>query len=395
MSLPSQSTPLRANELAEDAVRRLAGWVREAVPEGLALILTGSTAREEATIAFGPNGARWLSDLELLVVLPTGADRRAEARRLNALAQALRRRLAVQGVQVQVELTPAPERYFSSVRPSLFAYELMTHGRPLYGRTDFLGRIPRFGWRDIPEEDGWRLTSNRIVEWLDFLLSGRERELPDQFYLLSKIYLDLVTSLSLFSGHYAPTYRERIEQVERILDGARAAGCPIPAAPLRAGAAIAADFKFDPQTGFDWLWRSEAFDLETALRQAGRADLFEQLPGLLLAVWRWEASRPACRRAAGGLAVRLRGWARLLLRSEGGRRWALLRRAAVLGRRGSPRSLIYDCAAALVDPGRGRSEETLRRVARRLPAPPESGGWEGLARQTVALWKRHLRRSFA
>ncbi len=384
-----------ATEPAEDVVRRLADWVREALPESLALILTGSTARGEATLALRPEGVRWLSDLELLVVLPNGADCRAEARRLNALAQALRRRLAARGVQVQIELTPAPERYFSAVRPHLFAYELMTHGRPLYARRDYLGRIPRFSWKDIPEEDGWRLTSNRMVEWLEFLLDGRERDLADQFYLLSKIYLDLVTSLSLFSGYYAPTYRERAGRLEDILAWAPAAGCPIPAEPLRAGAAAAARFKLDPQAGFDWLWRSEAPDLETALHQAGRADLLEQLPGLLLAVWRWEASRPACRRAAGALAVRLRGWARLLLRSGGARRRALLRRAAVLVRHGSPRSLIYDCTAALVEHGRSCSQETLRRVARRLPAPPEGGDWEGLARQTVAFWKRHLRRSAA
>ncbi|HSW50281.1 MAG TPA: hypothetical protein VLH09_08915, partial [Bryobacteraceae bacterium] len=90
--------------------------MKTACPQAKGLILTGSAARDEATVVEADGVIHWLSDLEFLVVLGDSADITAESAALDRLSEHLGRRLEEQGIRVAVELTPAPERYFSSIR---------------------------------------------------------------------------------------------------------------------------------------------------------------------------------------------------------------------------------------------------------------------------------------
>lgn len=378
----------------------LAGLVREAYPHCRGLILTGSAARGEATIAFLPDRTEWLSDLELLAVVPDSTNLQVAAARLGRLAVQFAARQETRRVFLEVELTPAPEKYFARVRPHLFGYELKYCGRQLSGSIRYLERIPHFEPGQIPEEDAWRLVSNRMLEWLDFRLEGGGRSLPQQFYVLVKTCLDLVTSLSLLSGDYRPTYRTRCERLHSILAWARRARCPISSDWLRRGVAVSLAFKNNPRDGFEWLWRSPATELSQALHAQHLEELYAGLHRGLPVVWRWMATKIS---GDNGLVppvysfrTKLLGWMKLLLCTPPGGRLLIAGRMARLIRLGSPRSLVYSCAARLLDPDSGAAPDTLAWVRRRLPAPcPGYPGWEELARSCVTVWKQCLRQGYA
>lgn len=400
------ATPAFAAEMIRDLTAELACRIPSAFPACRALILTGSAARGEATIARRPEGVRWLSDLELLVVTPDSADLRAAGRRLDALAADLAADCRSHGLMVKLELSPAPERYFPRVRPHLFGYELKHCGRQIFGLTNYLDRIPRFDWREIPTEDAWRLVSNRIVEWLDSLLSAKRLSPAERFYVFAKSYLDALTALSLIARSYAPSYGARFRERRVALEQACNDGCALPPG-FESALEIAFRYKLDPVTGFDFLWSGQNGELADLLHRHRMRYVHDELPAALLACWRHLVA-PASRRpedipapsTAHPLAMRLRGWARLIFYPGSFPRDALLLRASRLLARGSPRCLIYACAARLADPREGRTEQTLEWVRRHLPLPLDMtrktpAEWQELAFLTVEFWKRHLRHSHA
>lgn len=397
------ATPAFAVDSTRNLAAELACRVPAAFPRCLALILTGSAARNEATIARRPEGILWLSDLELLVVVPDSTDLSAASRELDALAKAIAGDLYSQGVTVKLELTPAPERYFRRVRPHLFAYELKRCGRQIFGTGNHLDRIPSFDWRRIPVEDAWRLVSNRIVEWLEYLLSAPQLAPAEQFYVIAKSYLDLLTALTLAAGAYEPGYLARFRTKGYVLDWARRNGCDLPPG-LENSLEIAIRYKLDPESGFHFLWAAGNGSFSELLSRHGIQYLYDELPAAFHAVWRWFLA-PARERTEKFPAAlhphdfmtRARGWAKPLLHPGQVSRLAWLRRAARLFRSGSPRSLTYACAARLVDPGEGRTDDTLAWVRSHLPAPLEgaSAEWSDLAALTVDFWRRYLRHSHA
>lgn len=374
---------------AAPAIEAVAALIREEYRPARALIVTGSAARNEATIALTAHGERWLSDLEFLVVVPNAARIRAEVAALDRLARRASLELARNNVHAVVELTPAPVRYFERIRPHLFGYELRECGRQIGGTENYLARIPRFNWREIPLEDAWRLTSNRIVEWLEQRITAGRPSWPDRFYALSKQYLDLVTSLSLFSGRYAPSYGERAAAVPEIAAWIRANGPEIDVDRFERGARLCWKFKSGPVAGFEWLWDEPGSeDLAEALDSHGLEWFHKELPEMLCAVWRWQSRRAG---KADGFSNRLRGWAKLALRE---RDPALLGPFLRLFWRGSPRSLVYECAFLLAASCEAPDPATLGRVRGLLPAPagPRALRWRELASSCAGVW-RHLRRS--
>lgn len=395
-------------ELAWKTIADVAEIVREAYPSGKGLILTGSAARDEATIAVTPTGVHWLSDLEFLVVSSASGHMGDEDHALDRLASEIGDRLEASGVSVAVELTAVSKAYFTVIRPHLFAYELRECGRQLFGEDDYLQQIPRFHWSEIPKEDAWRLISNRMVEWLDYVLTPRRHCLPEQFYILMKEYLDLATSLSLFSGHYAPRYEARAEALGHIGSWVERMGLDTDVERLISAVRVATDFKLDPRSRFEALWSSDPGDLPDALDKLGCRWLYDQLPATLSAVWNWEArhigsgGEVKAEEATGlgriyGLRDRARGWARLLWHAEGDARSSALRRLPRLFLKGTPRSLIYDCTARLLQSRDSHDPSTVQWVRRHLPVTFGGCGdeWTELGGQCVKAWSMFLRRSSA
>lgn len=404
----SLSSLKSGTELAAHAIAEAAQFVRNSYPQARGLILTGSSARGEATIALTPSRVYWLSDLEFLVVVGNSASIRQEGHTLDRLSMKVSRRLQASNVSVAVELTPAPERYFASIRPHLFGYELLKCGRQLYGVEDYIGRIPHFNWTEIPREDAWRLISNRIVEWLDYLLGSGRLLLPRQFYSLVKLYQDLLTSLCLFSGHYAPGYQARAAALEDVVVWAEQNRIGIDPTLFRQAVRTTIEFKLDPCSGFEWLWQSDATDLQAALREAGRARLHDALPATAGAVWRWQAvqiARASSRhhrsawsevRRIYGWRDRIRGWGKLLLLAQRRSKANAFGRMVRLFFQGTPRSLIYACAVRLLETSTSHHPGTLHWVRRHLPLTiGDCHDWNKLGKQCVSAWKTFLRRGYA
>jgi len=397
------------SDTVSGAIAEVARLVRREYPAARALILTGSAARGEATLLRTPSGIRWLSDLELLAVVANSADLQREVQTLNSLSARIGRSLQQAGVQVSVELTPAPERYFSLIRPHLFGCELLAHGKQLYGAEDYLARIPRFGASQIPKEDGWRLLSNRMVEWLDFMRRSSSMPPDEQLYILAKQYLDLATSLSIFSGDYAASYRERAQQLGSLARWISSEGPELPVDRFVEAVRLATDFKLGGDAARGWFRDPGSADLRSGLEEPAWARLLEDLPMMLVTAWRWEI-RALCGRTVSapadtvgalrrlyGWRQKLRGWATLVLRPHLRSDGALFSRIGRLFPLGTPRTLVYVCAQQLLEQSRRRDPQALAWVKRHLPViyGECSHDWDALAGQCVRNWQQFLRRGYA
>jgi hypothetical protein len=392
-------------EPAVSAVSIIAGAVREGCPEVQALLLTGSTARNEATIVTESGGLHWLSDLEFLAVVPDAILASASVR-LDDFARRLTEQLRLRNIRVSVELTASPQSLFSRFRPTIFAFELKTHGAPVFGDADYLGLISAFSWNDVPLEEGWRLLSNRIVELLDFRRRRSYIAAVEQFYALTKHYLDVLTSLSLFCGVYFPTYRERAANAESLL---APLASRVPADLLASfiqGVGVAAAFKADPnQPQFEGI-RLAGADLTAALDAAGWRRMPEVIDAIEPAAWEWELeritgvkiqTRGGLRRAIRdvyGFWHRAKGWLKLTIHPELRSGARFFPRMPALFVSGAPRALVYFCARTLLNTDCGGAE--LRAATRLLPVlyPGPASSREDLAEQCVKNWNTYLRRSY-
>jgi hypothetical protein len=248
-----------------------------------------------------------------------------------------------------------------------------------------------------------------MVEWLEHSLDSSRLGPVDQFYAVTKQYLDLTTSLALFSGHYAPSYRDRHRALGEIVRWMDRNGVGIPAEAFSEAARISFEFKQNPRLAFEWLWRSEETDLRAALRARGVRSLDDELAHTLRAVWRWEASRVAGVPAGEtesdavvssrvyGAQDRVRSWASLLLDTQARPVRELWLRMFRLFPYGTPRSLVYVCAARLLEPEASHTADTLRWVRRHLPVIMGDcrEEWSELADHCVRIWRAFLRRGGA
>ncbi len=389
-----------------EAIEAVTRQVQRECSFARALILTGSAARQEATVLTTAAGTLWLSDLELMVVVPDGEALIQISARLKLLASRIQESLAASGVFVEVDLAPTPEGLFRRLRPTMFTYELRSNGRQLFGEVEYLREIPNFGWDRFPKEEAWGLLSNRMVEWLDFRTAPRRRSLAEQFYALVKQYLDLITSLALLSDHYAGTYQGRAQALGR-MDSWLSENIPaLPQAPLLEGGRLALDFKRRPDAPeYHWILGQDGGDLEAGLRAAGWIWMLESLPTLQETLWDWELGRLSgvkirdradlfrAVRMLHGWRARLTGWGKLTVRRplrSGGRYFGRLAR---LYWRGAPRALVYLCARLLLDE---TDPAVPGMVRRRLPVlyAGAAGDWRDLARQCVRNWDSYVKRSY-
>src|SRR6185369_6168639 len=187
------------------------------------IVLTGSFARGEGTVVPIDGHLRVLGDIEFLVILPHGRDYRALRPALAGWSRQVSQTLGEQGVRVDVEFGPAEESYLRRrARPSIFVYELRTHGRVVWGPADLLRRIPPFGADAIPRADAVHLIFNRAIEQLDAWdrVGGLSCEaLFDVAYQRLKLRLDLAGSALAFAGRHVSAYAARPRAFAALLDG--------------------------------------------------------------------------------------------------------------------------------------------------------------------------------
>jgi len=387
----------------DGALRRVvdgcAGFLADRLPGKLvALVLTGSFSRGEGTVLPVDGRLRVLGDIEFLVVVPGAGDYRATRRRAGAWAREASERLGGGDVAVDIEFGPVEIDYFRrKARPSIFVYDLATHGKVVWG-SDVLRAIPPFGPDRIPREDAVHLVFNRTIEQLEAYdrLDGLAGEaLLDVAYQRVKLVLDLAGSALAFAGVHATSYAERPVAFERLL-----ARTPQLAARLPVGferdLARAARAKLQPDqepllpdgpadVQRAWL-RAHISDAAPTLAAFLTWELEEvlgtraPLPDLLV---RWAAAQPARRR--------LREWLKLAIHPNPAPLSLSARRALSLARHSTPRALLYAAGMLAYLDLAGTEPRVDVRPLLPLAAPAAPRTPAETRRAVTALWRWCIR----
>ena len=312
-----------------------------------ALVLTGSLAREEATITRKGRTTTLVGDADFLIVVEPNAAHPSEAE-LRALAGAAERRLSESGISVHVGLGAVSPSYFSKLPARGFTYELKNCGKVVWGSQEILGRIPRYDAAELSQEDAWRTLNHRMIEVLMHIENSvclGEELAPDLEYAVTKLYLDMATSYLIFAGLYRPTYAARARELRT----------------------LAAEAVESSQLPFALEQFSERVSECTERKLTGvglgvnRSFAFlEEAVGYARKLWDWETGRLfginrkmtvksviAAMGRRQNFTERLRGWASLARRAgwtAASRSWARWARLSVIA---TPRYLVYGVASQL------------------------------------------------
>ena len=366
------------------------------------MILTGSLARQEGTFVCDADGWKQFGDAEFLLVFEKGAEL-PSGESLLKLQRAIESELLGRDLQCKISLAAVHPKYLRLLRPHIFAYELLTCGRVLWGE-DVLSSIPRFPADAIPLEDAWRLLCNRMVELLEVStrITDGVRELPKEvFYQTTKLYIDMGTSFLVFAGGYEPSYAGRAGSMRNLqTEGHIAINCPLNLVRFAERVIACTEYKLsgagrlelpgppkDESSLAFWreaiddahlLWRWELTQLIGTKDPLTDEQLME----------RWMRQQP--------IKEQLRGWL-FVLRREGWhrswRQWLGWIRCAL---RGSPRYCVYAVASALlfnlralfaegseIAEAKSSMTEILSWLPARHAAPPVSQDWRYVTEEVV------------
>ena len=310
-----------------------------AFPRGLrAAVVSGSLARGEGTWLRDGSRVRLAGDADFFAVFDDHAAL-PPPDRVAGLKRAAEERLALAGIQAHIGLSPVRAGYLRRLRPNILSFELITHGKVVWGDPGILNLAPAFEASEIPLDDGFRLLMNRMIELLEIVCEhdAFPASASSVRYRAMKLWLDMATSYLLFERQYVPTYRGRAARLREL--GAES----FTVAPIRLR-------RFSRMVAFATRCKLGEFDTETQ-EFADLATLIDAAHSL----WRWELERLTApcasdidleRRwiAAEPIAARVRGWAAVVERSGIVRAIARTPDWIRLARKGSPRRLI--CAAA-------------------------------------------------
>jgi hypothetical protein len=366
------------------------------------LLLTGSVARDEATILVYPDGWRVLGDADFMAVFQRDAPLPA-ASVVAALTAKCESDLHAAGVVVHVGLAVVHDDYFCRLPAHIFTYELGCCGRIVCGDHTPLGLIPRFPASAIDKEDACRLLANRTIECLELSENplhappprsstsseaqgsapgGNPAPEEELHYRTVKLFLDMATSLLVFLGAYEPTYGERAQRLQQLAASLEEqAKLPFGLKPFAGRVNECTRWKIsgggsDCSSGPEilrealnyacQLWRWELAQLTSAAPDASPETLFARV-----------AARQSARQ-------KLRGWLYVARRTgwlRGVRSWP---RWIAMGLRRTPRYYVYEAtwrlAASIGSPG----EPEVRRIRALLPVVAGDGNEEGDSRQQLA-----------
>ena len=372
-----------------------------------AIILTGSLARQEGTFVYEAGGWQQFGDAEFLLVFEERAALPLNENLLN-LQRAVESELLTRGLQCKISLAAVHPKYLRQLRPHIFAYELLTHGRVLWGEP-VLSSIPRFLPTAIPLEDAWRLLCNRMIELLEASvgITDELREVPKEvFYQSAKLYIDMGTSFLVFVGGYEPTYAGRAEKMRSLqTQSGTANSCPLNLARFAERVVACTQYKL---SGADTLQLPDLHEHPSSLV------LWKEAVADAHLLWRWELSqltgtkRMLTDRELMGRSMRqqpvkerLRGWLFVLRREGWHRSWRNWLGWARCALRGSPRYCVYAAASELLfkmptlaseGSKTGAGENSIRELLSWLPVhratPQAIPDWRHVAAEIV--WNYHL-----
>jgi hypothetical protein len=371
-----------------------------------AIVLTGSLARDEATVVGIEGQWKLWGDAEFFLVFHDRATLPGAAA-LESLAGEIESSLLRRKVSCRIGLSAVQARYFRGLQPHIFAYELRKWGTTVWGDSNVLSLIPEFAASEIPLEDAWRLLCNRVIEQLEMAAetaAGTEDGGCHLQYRTAKLYLDMATSYLVFRGAYSPSYRQRSEVLSRLeKETLPAERPPFSLRDFADRVAASTQFKLTgsiPEGSFLTLPKSNL-------------DLWKESLSIARGLWRWELARLAgvegdrsdrelvrawMRRQP--LSQRLRGWLYAVRDRGWVRSWADWPRWARLAWRASPRYWVYAVASELLGQLAGppqslsQGEESavdFDGLRSWLPALPERGSAGPPSQRLAAdvVWNYH------
>lgn len=350
------------------------------------LILTGSLARREGTWHHEHGSTRLAGDAEFMVLFKDGAKLPSDLVR-RSVQNLVEEHLLEEGIQATIGLSPVKSHFLRTLEPHIFGYELVAHGKTLWGDVNALDLAPRFAPSDIPLEDAFRLLMNRLIELLEALgMAPDLAALPAEVrYKAIKLCLDMATSYLLFSDRYESTYRGRAQALTEY--SGNSATVPIPRQ------------RFSDRTSLATRWKLG----EDCHEPVVNAEHLTTLIGDVRALWRWELRTLTDSPLSASdddllaswlkhqsLAAGARGWAALAKRAGISSTIALLGLPAIATLRVSPRRRIYAAASSLFfclprlvgEPAARppRPSKVTLKYLLRLPTPNDFADWPGAAR---------------
>ncbi|HKS81028.1 MAG TPA: hypothetical protein VJR23_05940 [Candidatus Acidoferrales bacterium] len=382
-----------------------------------AIVLAGSFARGEGSVLEFDNRLQVLGDMEFMVFYPAGTNLDEMQIELNQFAREYRLELAP-FVDCELEFSAVAPDYLRKLRPQIFGFELLTHGRTVWGDKRILEDAPRFPASRIPRFDAWRMLNNRLLEqleWADSIQQGDRRQLLRIVYQLAKCYMDLGTAVLLFTGRYESTYAGRANAVAQLASERteREMWFLHPLAKLLKECNA---FKLNPSLTAETLGiRMDAADLEEV--RADICNAVTEMVPVARSIWRWAAAQISRRElkpetndaelrdAALSTQVmreKLRGWVKVALNAKARREPAFARRMASLISRGSPRYLTYCVASELFFqlPAVLAGGDPNISAERLLPVKftehaDEPRAWWRLRAEVLRGWRLYLRNQWA
>lgn len=366
------------------------------------LISTGSLARDEATITCKQESQAVCGDAEFMLVFKEKVTLPSAAA-LNGVRQQIENDLLQRKIECKIDLSAVHPAYFQRLPAHIFTYELKHCGRVIAGDETILQCIPDYSADELSREDAWRLLCNRLIEVLECAeeLSGERGPFSSELqYRIVKLYLDMATSVLVFVGAYAPSYRERRDAMLRL-----------------AGQKIQAEkFPFEIDQFADLVADCTAEKLLPHARETRQIDLSRRTAiQTAHALWRWELAelaggkslgddyslfnqwmemQPSWKRIRGWLyVVRACGWQRSFRLWP---RWWSLRKA-------SPRHWIYLVASSLLfqaedvkSPQTDSAEANWTSLSECLPVAkisanqPDRPSWKDVAHDVVWNYREFL-----
>jgi hypothetical protein len=389
----------------------------------LAVLVSGSMARDEQTVLRIDGFLRVLGDAEFYLVFDRRAKARAFTSHVPSLVREIERRLVALGIRCPVSFATPTLKTLRQMLPHIMGYELRTTGKVVWGERAVLSSIPRFGSEEIPMWDSWRSVSNRMIEQLgqaEAFQACSKEETVELLYRCLKIQLELATLVTHFHDAFQPTYQQRAEAIRQL----QARSVPASLLPwwpeLAKRVEMATQFKLQKDDASLYTrvlsGRCGAEEATVLIRTE-----CEEVLSLVRSVWFWGAERLLGRSLSNcdeplraGLAIaaaqswrwRTRGWAHLLLLESRGRRMECLGRFLRLSRWGGPRFLSYAVAAALYfswpDWARGNSHTADSVAAGAIDFFPMPGrsttakiGWLAASQLVFNGWHEHLEKNWA
>jgi len=362
----------------------------------VALILTGSFARDEGSILLDDSGvAHVLGDIEFFLVLNHRVyPNIAFNTMLNNAAAAVEERLKHKQIICKIEFSPVVRQYFRRIKPNIFNYELQRHGKVVLGMPAILAEIPPFSPESIPAVDGFYLLCNRIVEQL-IVVKSLSQPFSDIRYQILKLYLDMAGSCLVVSGRYAPTYAERVGLCAEVM----ASENIIIAADRRQSfleiLKAATEYKLNPNTT-ECPLMSGPYSPKMFWKQ------FKEAAAFCKEIWLWEIqylfgasdkndSWTVSANHRFPVRFVVREWLKFLLMAHrAGQEYSVWRAIRMIAK-GTPRTMIYAAAANLYFSLAEGQKVDLGAIEQLLPIPCRLDSEEQALDAVIAAWNNFVR----